>query len=153
MAKSRDINTEASDVHGPSGTVTQDEHCDTTHEVLCRLQTHDLYLRPEKCEFDRDQIEYLGVIIKQREVTMDPVKVKAVTDWPAPRNLRELRGFLGFANFYRRFIKNFAKLARPLNDLTKKDVRWTWTANQRLAFQTLKAAFSQEPILVVWKPN
>lgn len=132
---------------------THEEHRDTTHEVLQRLQTHDLYLRPEKCEFDRDEIEYLGLIIKQGEVSMDPVKVKAVTDWPTPRNLRELRGFLGFANFYRRFIKDFAKLARPLNNLTKKDTPWTWNGSQRQAFQALKDTFSRKPILAVWEPG
>ena len=67
------------------------------------------------------KIEYLGLIIREGEVTMDPTKVQAVANWPTPRNLQELRGFLRFANFYHRFIKNFAKLARPLNDLTKKD--------------------------------
>jgi hypothetical protein len=102
---------------------TPDEHRNTTHKVLQRLLAHDLYLRPEKCEFDREEVEYLGLIIKKGQVTMDPVKVKAVADWPTPRNLRELRGFLRFANFYRRFIKDFAKIARPLNDLTKKDVQ------------------------------
>jgi Reverse transcriptase (RNA-dependent DNA polymerase) len=79
---------------------TPEEHCITTHEVLCRLRTHDLYLRPEKCEFDHNEIEYLSLIIRKGEVTMDPMKVKVVADWPAPRNLRELHGFLRFANFY-----------------------------------------------------
>jgi hypothetical protein len=132
---------------------TLDEHRNTTHEVLQRLLTHDLYLRPEKCEFDREEVEYLGLIIKEGQVTMDPVKVKAIADWPTPRNLHELQGFLGFANFYRRFIKDFAKIARPLNDLTKKDVQWTWNRSQHRAFQTLKETFLQKPILVVWEPN
>ena len=132
---------------------TQEEHRQVTHEVLQRLQAHDLYLRPEKCRFERDKIEYLGLVIKKGEVTMDPVKVKAVTDWPTPQNLRELRGFLGFANFYRRFIKDFAKLAHPLNDLTKKDVQWTWNIPQRQAFQALKQTFSQQPILAIWEPH
>jgi hypothetical protein len=84
---------------------------------------------------------------------MDPVKVKAVTDWPTPRNLRELRGFLGFVNFYQQFIKDFAKLARPLNNLTKKDAPWTWNGSQRQAFQALKETFLQKLILAVWEPN
>ena len=117
------------------------EHLATTHEVLRRLRKHNFYLRPEKCEFDRAEIEYLGLIIREGEVTMDPTKVQAVANWPTPRNLRELRGFLGFANFYRRFIKDFAKLARPLNDLTKKDARWTWNIGQKQAFQALKDTF------------
>jgi hypothetical protein len=132
---------------------TQEQHRVITHEVLQRLRTHDLYLRPEKCEFDRTEIEYLGLIIRQGEVTMDPVKVEAITKWPAPHTLRELRGFLGFANFYRRFIKDFAKLARPLNDLTKKDTPWTWATPQEHAFNSLKSRFSQSPILAMWEPH
>ena len=84
---------------------------------------------------------------------MDPDKVKAVTEWPTPRNLRELRGFLGFANFYRRFIRDFLKHARPLNDLTKKDVSWTWGLAQQRAFKALKDAFTCEPVLVSWDPT
>ena len=102
-----------------------DDHQSTTHEVLQRLLAHDLYLRLEKCEFQQEQIEYLGLVISKGKVTMNPVKIRAVIDWPTPRNLHDLRGFLGFANFYHCFIKDFAKLARPLNDLTKKDIPWT----------------------------
>jgi transposase InsO family protein len=129
------------------------DHREVTHEVLRRLAAHDLYLRPEKCEFDRHEIEYLGLIIQEGQVTMDPVKVQAIASWPAPRTLRELRGFLGFANFYRRFIKNFARLARPLNDLTKKDVTWNWTPLCARAFHLLKQTFIQRPILAMWDPN
>jgi hypothetical protein len=84
---------------------------------------------------------------------MDPIKVQAITHWPTPRTLRELCGFLRFANFYRRFIKNFAKLTRPLHDLSKKDVAWHWNAPQKDAFQALKNTFSDKPILVMWEPN
>ena len=87
------------------------EHRDVTHEVLRRLTDHDLYPCPKKCEFECTEVKYLGLVICQGKVTMDPVKVQAVTDWPTPQNIRELHGFLGFANFYRRFIKNFARLA------------------------------------------
>lgn len=132
---------------------TQTGHRDITHEVLRRLRAHDLYLRPEKCEFERDEVEYLGLIIRQGEVTMDPVKVRAISNWPDPRNLRELRGFLGFANFYRRFIKDFSRIARPLNDLTKKDAPWVWNDSQRQTFRHLKTSFTREPILAMWEPN
>lgn len=100
------------------------------HEVLERLAKNDLYLRPEKCEFEQTSIEYLGLIISEGNVAMDPIKVKAVAEWPVPTNLRDIRGFLGFANFYRRFIRNFATLARPLNNLTKKDVKWRWSKEE-----------------------
>src|SRR6266849_5147878 len=134
-------------------TETLQEHHTLTHEVLQRLAIHDLYLQSEKCEFQRDEVEYLGLIIREGTVSMDPVKIRAITAWPTPRNLRELRAFLGFANFYRWFIKNFARLARPLNDLTKKDTPWRWDLPQDEAFLFLKRSFSTEPILVMWEPD
>ena len=92
-------------------TDTLEEHRKIVKEVLKQLEGNDLYLHPEKCEFEQMKIEYLGLIISEGEVRMDPVKVEAVANWPAPSNLRELRGFLGFANFYQRFIDGFAKKA------------------------------------------
>ena len=83
-----------------------DEHRKVVHEVLRRLEEHDLYLRPEKCEFEKSEIEYLGLVIRAGDVAMDPVKVDAVSSWPVPKNLKEVRGFVGFANFYRRFIQD-----------------------------------------------
>uniref|UniRef100_A0A0W0FND9 Putative reverse transcriptase-rnase h-integrase n=1 Tax=Moniliophthora roreri TaxID=221103 RepID=A0A0W0FND9_MONRR len=77
-----------------------EEHHRTMHEVLKWLQENDLYLCPEKCEFDQEQVEYLGMVICKGVVSMDPVKVRAVKEWATPRNLREFQGFLGFANFY-----------------------------------------------------
>jgi hypothetical protein len=81
-------------------TETLEEHRSLVHEVLKRLAAHDLYLRPEKCEFEQNSIEYLGLLISEGEVRMDPVKVEAVKNWPTPTCLRNVRGFLGFANFY-----------------------------------------------------
>jgi hypothetical protein len=134
-------------------TVTLEEHRRVVHEVLDRLKRHDLYLRPEKCEFERQEVEYLGLVIQEGEVRMDPAKVEAVREWPVPTNLRAVRGFLGFANFYRRFIKDFATIARPLNDLTKKDTPWSWGTPQQDAFDTLRRAFTSAPILTLWDPT
>lgn len=102
------------------------EHCKLVHEVLLRLTQYNLYLCWEKCEFEKSKIKYLRLIICTSEVAMDPIKVKAVTEWPTPKSLKELRGFVGFANFYRHFIQDFFKIARPLHDLTKKDVPFLW---------------------------
>lgn len=106
------------------------EHRKLVHKVLSRLAQYNLYLRPEKCEFKKSEIEYLGLIIRAGEVAMDPIKVKAVTEWPTPKSLKELRGFIGFANFYRHFIQDFSKIAHPLHDLTKKDVPFLWGPSQ-----------------------
>ena len=129
------------------------EHRKVVHEVLKRLEEHDLYLRPEKCAFEKDEIDYLGLIIRSGSVSMDPVKVKAVTTWSTPKCLKDVRAFIGFANFYRRFIKDFSKLARPLHDLTKKDTPFTWAEPQQTAFDALKQAFTSEPILAVFDPS
>lgn len=134
-------------------TQTLEEHREIVKEVLRRLEKHDLYLRPEKCEFEKDQVEYLGLVIKEGKVSMDPAKVKAVTEWPTPRNLKEVRSFVSFANFYRRFIKDFVRLAQLLHDLTKKDIQWHWNMKQQQAFDHLREAFTTEPILVMWSPD
>jgi hypothetical protein len=134
-------------------TPTLVKHRKIVREVLQRLQDHDLYLKPEKCKFEKQEIEYLGMIIRPGEVRMDPGKVSAVRDWPTPTTLRDVRAFLGFSNFYRRFIKDFSSIARPLHDLTKKDVPWQWHAEQQHAFDTLKEKFCQEPILKVYDPE
>jgi hypothetical protein len=128
-------------------------HCRIVREVLKCLEHYDLYLKPEKCDFEKEEIEYLGMIIKPGEVWMDPGNVAAVRDWPTPTILKEVRAFIGFANFYRRFIQDFATLARPLHDLTKKDIPWQWHPEQQQAFDALKQWFCEEPILKVYDPE
>ena len=122
-------------------------------EVLRRLRKHKLYLRPEKCEFEKSEIEYLGVIISHDHVRMDPVKIAGVAAWPAPTNRKDVQQFLGFTNFYRRFIGGFSDVARPLFDLTKKDVRWVWGDAEASAFQTLKDLVTSEPVLILPDPS
>jgi hypothetical protein len=91
---------------------------------LHKLQKHDLFLKPEKCCFHQAEVDYLGVIIRQGLVRMDPVKVQGIIDWPAPTSVKDVHSFLGFCNFYWVFILEFSKIARPLNDLTKKGRPW-----------------------------
>lgn len=94
------------------------KHREVVEEVLKRLREHDLYLKPEKCEFEKLEVEYLGLIISEDQTKMDPVKVKGIADWPTPTTASGVRQFRGFANFYRRFIEDFGKICKPLDRLT-----------------------------------
>jgi hypothetical protein len=85
-----------------------------TKQVLQILKTHDLYLKPEKCDFEKQQVNYLGFIIKPGEITMDPNKLSGIAAWPSPKTVKQVRSFLGFCNFYRRFIYRFSHMAKPL---------------------------------------
>ena len=133
---------------------SQDLETHETHvrEVLRRLQENDLFCKPEKCEFFQSSVEYLGLIVGRGTVAMDPAKVDAVTQWPEPQRVKDIQAFLGFANFYRRFINNFSKLAQPLTKLLRKDVPWEWAEAQGQAFQRLKQAFISAPILIMADP-
>jgi len=105
-------------------TITIEENRSITAKVLARLRDNDLFAKPEKCFFEKRSIEYLGVIISQGHVEMDPSKLKAVLDWPTPEKVKHVQAFVGFANFYRRFIQDFSKIVQPLTSLTRKDMKW-----------------------------
>ncbi|KAK3543156.1 hypothetical protein QTP70_011951 [Hemibagrus guttatus] len=121
-------------------------------EVLARLQRHHLYVKLEKCEFHRSTVTFLGYVISHQGVEMDVGKVRAVTEWPAPATVWELQRFLGFANFYRRFIQSYSLVAGPLTSLVRgKPKKLTWTDPARAAFQQLKSCFTTAPIL--WNPD
>jgi hypothetical protein len=90
----------------------------------------------------------LGVILENGTVTMDPIKVAGVAEWKEPRNVKDVRKYLGFCNFYRRFIKGFSQIAKPLNTLLKKGVPWTWGKAEQEAFEELRTRVCEEPVLV-----
>src|SRR6266581_2902462 len=121
-------------------TETIDEHQEITRRALEILQKHKLYLQADKCEFEKTTVEYLGVIISHNSVAIDPVKIAGVTEWPAPTNKKEVQSFLGFTNFYRRFIRDFSEHACPLFDLTRNDSGWHWGEAERTAFTRLKGS-------------
>ena len=124
-------------------------HVKHVQEVLRRLKANDLFCKPEKCEFFKSSVEYLGMIISKGTVAMDPAKVKAVSSWPRPERLKDVQAFIGFANFYRRFINGFSQLASPLTRLMRKDTPWTWGTEEETAFTELKQAFTSAPILIM----
>jgi len=115
--------------------------------VLQRLEEHDLYLKPEKCVWETSSVDYLGVILEKGVTRMDPVKISGIADWPIPKTVKDVRSFLGFCNFYRAFIRGFANIARPLNQLTRKDVEWTWDTKEQQAFDDLRRRVTAEPVL------
>ena len=105
-------------------TRTLEEHRRVTRLVMERLRKHKLYLRLDKCEFEKTRIEYLGLIISEGQAEMDPVKVAGVVEWPEPTNKKQVQSFLGFTNFYHRFIRDFSHHAQLLFDLTGKNATW-----------------------------
>lgn len=129
-------------------TKTLEEHREVTKEVMTILKDNNLFLKAEKCKFEKEEVEYLGVIISQGRIRMDPVKVNSVLDWPMPKLQKELRQFVGFLNFYHRFIKDFATIAAPLHQLTGKK-EGKWGTEQLEVFLALKAAVMTAPVLVM----
>jgi hypothetical protein len=95
-------------------------------------------LKAEKCKFNVKEVEYLGLIISKNKIAMDLTKLAGIRDWPAPMNVKGVRSFLGFGNFYQRFIGHFVEIAQPLNALTKKDQPFEWTTECQEAFNALK---------------
>ena len=129
----------------------EQQHKQLIHQVLKKLETHDLYLKPEKCKFLKWEIEYLGVIVRNRVLKMNPKKLESIKNWATPNNLTEIQKFLGFTGYYRYFIPNYLQIARPLLHLTKKTTPWEWTKTQQLAFDLLKALMCEAPVLI--QPN
>ena len=114
-------------------------------KVFQRLRQYGLKLAPRKCALAQIEIDFLGFVVSDEGVKTDPKKVKEVLEWPTPKNVKELESFVGLASYYRRFVKDFAKVARPLNEL--RSGAWCWGEGQRKAFQQLKQLLCSAPIL------
>jgi len=129
------------------------EHVQHVRRVLQRLLENGLFVKAEKCVFHAQSVPFLGYIVSSEGVRMDPDKVKAVVDWPIPDSRKALQRFLGFANFYRRFIRNFSQLAAPLTALTSTATAFRWSNTAEAAFSNLKSRFVSAPILVAPDPS
>ena len=128
----------------------KEEHHRLVKRVFDVLREHKLYLKPEKCEFDRDHVTYLRHIIGNGQIRMDPKNVKVISDWPEPKNVKELQQFLGLGNWLRRFVKDYSAIVRPMTKLTGK-TDWQWEEEQRQAFAELKRRLCNPPVLAI--PN
>jgi hypothetical protein len=115
--------------------------------IFERVEKVGLKLKASKCEFHTNRMEYLGYISWPSGIHMDPEKVRAVVEWREPTNMKGVQSFLGFANFYRRFIRDFSKITAPLTRLSRKDTPWKWDDTAQSAFEQLKQAMVSELIL------
>lgn len=126
---------------------TFSDHLSHLRSVFQVIRDAGLKLKPSKCTFAELSVEFLGHIVSGDGIRPDPRKIAVVANWPAPRNVRELRSFLGLASYYRRFIHNFSMIAKPLNALLKQSTSWSWGAEQEAAFQSLVARLCSQPVL------
>jgi len=134
---------------------SEDEHAGHVKWVMQRLLEAGLYLKPGKCEFHKDTVRYMGLIISTSGISMDEDKVETVQNWSREKktkngrlnNLFEVQQFLGFCNYYRQFIPKYSETAEPLTGLTKKDEPFVWEAEQQLAFETMVTAFTAAAVL------
>ena len=132
---------------------TLEDHQRHVTQVLTKLRESKLYAKESKCDFFKEEVEFLGHQVGRNGVRMMEDKVKAVVDWPTPSKVADVRAFLGTAGYYRKFIQGFSGIAMPLSNLTKEDSKFEWAAPQEAAFQRLKAAIAQEPVLILPDPK
>ncbi len=129
------------------------DHVQHVRRVLQRLLENRLFAKVEKCQFHARSVPFLGFILSPDGIRMDLTKVEAVVDWPTPDSRRAVQRFLGFANFYRWFIRNFSQVALPLTDLTSTKKRFCWSSQAQTAFESLKSRFISAPILNTPDPS
>ncbi len=128
-------------------------HVQHVRRVLQRLLENRLFVKAEKFMFHAQSVTFLGSVVSAEGISMDPDKVRAVIDWPVPDSRVVLQRFLGFANFYRRFIRNFSQVAAPLTFLTSSKTRFAWSEAAQGAFDRLKGLFTSAPILITPDPE
>ncbi len=136
---------------------TEDQHLERhqqlVREMLTILRKHNLYLNIDKCQFEKCEVDYLGVRIGGNSIKMEEAKVERVKAWRPPRNVTEVRRFLGFTGYYWYFIKGYSQMARPLLDLTKKSTEWHWKEAQQQVFEGLRDKMCDKPVLTHPDPN
>ncbi|QRW25691.1 Retrotransposable element Tf2 protein [Rhizoctonia solani] len=128
-------------------------HTQHVHKVLQRLMDNQLFCKASKCTFHVTSVEYLGIIVLDKGFSLDKLKIQVVQDWPTPTKVKEVQSFLGFANFLRQFVANFSHVARPLHNLVKKNTPWKWETKEQEAFQGLKDAITNTPVLCHADPS
>jgi hypothetical protein len=126
---------------------TAEEHLSHFRQVLQTLRKNQFYANPKKCDFMKEEISFLGHRISANGLKVDPEKVRAVADWKVPKVVHGVRSFLGLANYFRRFLQDYSKMVVPLTNLTRKDKCWEWTEECQEAFEKVKHALTNAPVL------
>jgi hypothetical protein len=129
------------------------EYANHLRIVLQTLREHQLYAKFSKCEFWLVKVEFLGHVITKEGIAINPNKVQSVLEWPAPKNVKEVRGFLGMAGYYRRFIEGFSKIAGSMTKLLRKNIPFIWDEKCEESFQELKNKLTTTPVLAVPEPG
>ncbi|XP_043710365.1 uncharacterized mitochondrial protein AtMg00860-like [Telopea speciosissima] len=129
----------------------EEEHADHLRFELQRLREKQLYAKFSKCGFWLQQVAFLGHLVSTKGIEVDPGKVQSVVDWETPKNVADIRSFLGLAGYYRRFIKNFSKISAPMTRLTQKGVKFEWSDEYEKNFQDLKQRLISASVLTI--PN
>ena len=132
-------------IYSPS----EEEHQSHLSVVLKLLREHQLYAKLSKCEFWLSEVKFLGHVVSKNGISVDPGKIESILTWEHPKNVFEIRSFLGLAGYYRRFVLDFSRLAAPMTRLTRKGTRFVWDDKCELAFEELKKRLTSAPILVV----
>ena len=127
----------------------EEEHKEHLRLVLRKLREHQLYAKFSKCEFWLKEVGFLGYVISREGIAVDPTKVVTMTNWEAPTSVGEIRSFLGLAEYYRRFIENFSRIAKSMTELLKKDTKFKWTEECDASFQELKKHLVTSPVLIL----
>ncbi|MBW0580189.1 hypothetical protein O181_119904 [Austropuccinia psidii MF-1] len=127
---------------------SEEEHVTYVSTALSRLRANNLFAKASKCVFHVSSVEYLGYFVSSEGLKMDQAKFQQIINWPPPRNLKALQEFLGFANVYRRFIKNYSKIINSLTSFLKKDSCFPLNEDALSQFHQLKEAFTTAPILL-----
>eukprot|EP00253_Pinus_taeda_P017918 PITA_17918 len=129
------------------------EHEEHLRIVLQTLREHQLYGKFSKCDFYKEQIQYLGHIITKEGIAVDPEKIKTIMEWPTPKDVADIRSFMGLAGYYRRFVEGFSRVAYPITSLQKKGKVFKWTADCQRSFEQLKHLLTTAPVLCVADPE
>ena len=124
-------------------------HDELVEEVVRRLAENNLYVKPEKCKWKVKEVEFLEVVIGSKGIKMEEEKIKEVLDWLIPECVKDIQKFLGLANYYYQFIKDFVSIVQPLYDLVKKEQKWKWTERQQKVFKELKERFTKKLVSAV----